>query len=88
MVKYALMAFIQWTVSSVLPERSTGSAAFISVVLVVVDIEVSGGGLVLTGDCSGGTVGRGIVIEGAAGGRGLVVGTTGGTVVTRGVIGG
>ena len=40
--KYAFMAFIQQTASSVSPEKSTGSAALISAVLVVVDIGFAG----------------------------------------------
>ena len=50
--------------SSVSPEKSAGSAAFISVVLVVVDIGLTGGGAGLAGGCSGGTVGKGAVVKG------------------------
>ena len=67
MAKYTFMAFIHQTVSSAFPEKSVGSAAFISVVLVVVDIEFAGGGLELTGGCGGGTGVEGVVIKGVAG---------------------
>ena len=88
-LKYTFIAFIQWTASLVSPEKSVGSAAFNSEVLVVVNIRFVGGRLGLTGGCSGGMVGRGgAVVRGAAEGRGLVVGITDDTVVTRGVTGG
>ena len=60
-----------------------GRAAFISVVLVAVDIGFTWGGLGLAGGCGGGTV-----VEGGARGNGLAIGMTGGTMVTRGITGG
>ena len=80
-VKYTFMAFIQWMASSVSPEKSAGSAALISVVLVVVDIGFTGGGAGLAGGCGGRAVGGSVVV-------GLVVDTVGDTVVTRRVTGG
>ena len=65
-----------------------GSAAFISVVLVVVDIGFAGEGLELTGGGGGGTVGGDAVVKETAGGRGLVIGLASGTMVTRGITGG
>ena len=85
--KYAFMAFIQQTVSSVSPEKSAGSAALISVVVVVVDIGFIGGGAGLAGDCGGGTVDEGIVVKEEVEVVGLAVDVVGGTVVTRGVTG-
>ena len=80
--KYAFMAFIQQIASSVSPEKSTGSAALISAVLVVVDIGFAGGGAGLAGGCGGGTVDEGAVINevvtrGVTGGKGLVTGMLG-----------
>ena len=77
-LKYAFMAFIHQTASSVSPEKSARSAALILAVQVVVDIVFAGGE---AGGCGGGTVGGGMVV-------GLVVDTVGGTVVTRWVTGG
>ena len=79
------MAFTQWTASSISPKKSTGSAALISEVLVVVDIGFTGGGTGLTGSCGGGTVGEGAVVKGGAGSGGLAIGMTGGAVIIRGV---
>ena len=85
MVKYAFMIFIQQPASSVFTEKAVGSAAFIFVVLVMVDNGFARGGLGLTGGCDSGTVDGGAVINGTAGDRGLVIGTTRGTVRTRGI---
>lgn len=85
MVKYAFMVFVQQTASSVFSEKSVESAAFIFVVLVMVDIGFARGGLGLTGGCGSGTVDGGTVINGTVGDRGLVIGTTRGTVGTRGI---
>ena len=75
-VKYAFMAFIHWTASSVSPEKSVGRAALISVVLV--DIGFAGGGGGLTGVWGGGTVDEGAVVaRGVTGGKGLVTGMLG-----------
>ena len=59
-VKYAFMAFIHRTASSVSPKKSVGRAALISVVLV--DIGFAGGGGGLTGVWDGGTVDEGAVV--------------------------
>ena len=80
--KYASMAFTHWIAFSVSPEKSARRAALTSVVLVVVDMGFAGGGSGLAGGWGGGTVGRGAKINGT------VIGTTEGTVVTRGVTGG
>ena len=87
-VKYAFMAFIQWTVSSVSPEKSAGSAALILAVLVVVDIGFAGGGAGLAGGCDGRTVDKNAVVKEGVKTGGLVVDVSGGAVVTRGVTGG
>ena len=87
-VKYAFMALIQWTASSVSPEKFAGSAALISAVLVVVDIGFTGGGAGLAGGCGGGTVDRGAVINEVVKAGELVVDTAGDAVVTRRVTGG
>ena len=83
-VKYTLMAFIQWTASSVSPEKSAGSAALISVVLVLVDIGFSGDGTGLAGGCGGWTVEGGVVINEVV----EVVDTAGGAEVTEEMTGG
>ena len=77
------MALTQQTASLVSPENSTGSATLILAVLVVVDIGFAGGGAGLTGGCGGGIVVNEVVRAG-----GLVVGTAGDAVVTKGVTGG
>ena len=86
--KYTLIAFIQQTASLVSPEKSTGSAALISVVSVVVDIGFIGGGAGLAGGCGGGTVGGGAVVNEVVKAGGLAVDMARGTEVTRGVTGG
>ena len=86
--KYALIAFIQWTASSVSPEKSAGSAALISVVLVVVDIRFAGGGAGLAGGCGGRTVGGGAVVSEVVETGSLVVDTAEDVAVTKGVTGG
>ena len=83
--KYALIAFIQRTASSVSPEKSAGSAALISVVLVVVDIRFAGGGAGLAGGCGGRTVGGGAVVSEVVETGGLVVDTAEDAAVTKGV---
>ena len=80
--KYTFMAFIQQTASLVSPEKSAGSAALISAVLVVVDIGFAGGGAGLAGGCNGGIVDKSAVVKEEA------VDAVGGTVVIRGVTGG
>ena len=76
------MALTYQTASLVSPEKLAGKAALISVVLVVVDIGFAGGGGGLAGGCGSGIVGGDTVVDG------VVVGMTGGVVVTRGVTGG
>ena len=71
--KYASMAFTHWLASSVSPEKISGRASLTVLVLVVVDMGFAGGGTGLAG---------GAKIDG------VVVGTTEGTVVTKGVTGG
>ena len=80
--KYASMAFIHRLVSSVSPEKISGRASLTVLVLVVVDMGFTGGGTGLAGGCSGGTMGGGAKIDG------VVIGTTEGIVVTKGVTGG
>ena len=84
MEKYASMASIHRMASSDSPEKCSGRAALISVVLVVVDMGFAGGGLTggfgLLGGCGGGT-GFEKIDE-------VVVGMTEDVVVTRGVTGG
>ena len=75
--KYTFIAFIQWTASSVSPEKSAGSAALISVVLVVVDVGFAGGGAGLAGSCGSGIVGGSAVVNEVVEAGGLVVDTAG-----------
>ena len=86
--KYAFMAFIQWTAFSIPLEKSAGSAALISAVLVMVDIGFAGGATGLAGSCGGRTVVRVTVVNEAVEAVGLVVDMTEGAVVTRGITGG
>ena len=79
--KYASMVFTHWLASSVSPEKISGRASLIVLVLVVVDMGFVGGGTGLAGGCDGGTVVGGAKING------VVVGTTEDTVVTKGMTG-
>ena len=80
--KYASIASIHRMASSDSPEKCLGRAALISAVLAVVDMGFAGGrltgGFGLTGGCDGGAVVEKI--------DKVVVGTTEGVVVTRGVM--
>ena len=82
--KYASIASIHQMASSDSPEKCSGRAALISAVLMVVDMGFAGGGLTggfgLTGGCDGG-----VMVEKI---DKVVVCTTEGIVVTRGVTGG
>ena len=80
--KYASMAFTHWMASLVSPEKTSGRASLTVLVLVVVDMGFPGGGTGLAGGCGGRTVVGGAKIDG------MVIGTTEGTVVTKGVTGG
>ena len=80
--KYAFMAFTHQIASSVSLEKTSGRASLTVLVLVVVDIGFAGGGTGLAGGCDGGTV------DGHAKINGVVIGTTEGAVVTKGVTGG
>ena len=81
------MAFIQQTAFSVSPKKLAGSAALISVVPVMVDIEFAGGRVGLVGSCDGGTIDKDIVVREIWAGE-LVVGAAGGAVVVKEVTGG
>ena len=81
------MVFTHWITSSVSPEKGSGRASLIMVVLVVVDMGFIGGRGGLAGGCGGGTVGGGAVVKGVKI-DGTVVGTMEDMVVTKGVTGG
>ena len=66
---------------SVSPENSAGSAALILVVLVVVDIEFSGGGTGLAEGCDERTVDKDAVVRKEVRAGGLVAGAARGAVV-------
>ena len=80
--KYASMVFTHQMASSVSPEKTLGRASLTVLVLVVVDMGFTGGGIGLAGGCDGGVVDEVAKIDG------VVIGTTEDTVVTRGVAGG
>ena len=79
--KYTSMVFTHQIASSVSPEKTSGRASLTVLVLVVVDMGFTGGGIGLAGGCDGGTVDEGAKIDG------VVIGLTEDTVVTRGVTG-
>ena len=80
--KYASMAFTHWIASSVSPEKISGRASLIALVLVVVDMGFAGGMDGLAGGWNRGIVDKGAKING------VVVGMIEDVVVTKGVTGG
>lgn len=81
MEKYAFMAFIHQTASSISPKKLAGRATLNSVVLAMVDIGFAGGILGLTEGGGDGTVGA--VVKRTVGNGGFVVSTTNEGAVAR-----